>query len=88
MTGEPDELKKETFDTCMNKRREKLAELGDKKGGVHDVTTPVLLSGTQISTGEGWFLALVVGKNSCDGKIKAKLEQNSDEMTPLQVKLE
>lgn len=33
-------------------------------------------------------MALVVGKNSCDGKIKAKLEQNSDEMTPLQVKLE
>jgi len=29
-----------------------------------------------------------VGKNSCDGKIKSKLEQNSDEMTPLQLKLE
>jgi len=29
-----------------------------------------------------------VGKNSCDGKIKCKLEQNSDEMTPLQLKLE
>ena len=88
MTGEADELKKEVYETCMHKRREKLAELGDKKGGSHDITTPVLLSGTQISTGEGWFLALVVGKNSCDGKIKAKLEQNSDEMTPLQLKLE
>jgi magnesium-transporting ATPase (P-type) len=74
MTGESDELKKEPFDACMARRREKLSELGDKKGGAHDVTTPVLLSGTQISTGEGWFLALVVGKNSCDGKIKAKLE--------------
>lgn len=88
MTGESDELKKEAFEFCMTRRREKLAELGDKKGGAHDVTTPVLLSGTQISTGEGWFMALVVGKNSCDGKIKAKLEQNSDEMTPLQLKLE
>ena len=48
----------------------------------------MLLSGTQIATGEGWFIALVVGKHSCDGKIKAKLEQNSDEMTPLQLKLE
>jgi hypothetical protein len=46
MTGEPDELKKELFETCMAKRREKLAELGDKKGGSHDITTPVLLSGT------------------------------------------
>ncbi len=88
MTGESDELKKESFENCMGRRREKLAELGGKKGGSHDVTTPVLLSGTQISTGEGWFLAIVVGKNSCDGKIKAKLEQNSDEMTPLQLKLE
>lgn len=88
MTGESDELKKEAFEFCMAKRREKIAELGDKKGGSHDVTTPVLLSGTQIATGEGWFLAVVVGKNSCDGKIKAKLEQNSDEMTPLQLKLE
>jgi magnesium-transporting ATPase (P-type) len=88
MTGESDELKKEPLNTCLTKRREKLAELGGKKGGAHDVTTPVLLSGTQIATGEGWFLALVVGKNSCDGKIKAKLEQNSDEMTPLQLKLE
>jgi magnesium-transporting ATPase (P-type) len=88
MTGESDELKKEALEFCLEKRRDKLAELGDKKGGSHDVTTPVLLSGTQIATGEGWFMALVVGKNSCDGKIKAKLEQNSDEMTPLQVKLE
>lgn len=74
MTGESDELKKEALEFCLAKRREKLAELGDKKGTSHDITTPVLLSGTQIATGEGWFMALVVGKNSCDGKIKAKLE--------------
>lgn len=88
MTGESDELKKEPFDFCMAKLEEKKAELGGKKGGAHDVTSPVLLSGTQIATGEGWFICLVVGKNSCDGKIKSKLEQNSDEMTPLQLKLE
>lgn len=74
MTGESDELKKESFALCMNKYREKKEELGYKKGGPHDVTSPILLSGTQIATGEGWFMALVVGKYSCDGKIKAKLE--------------
>lgn len=74
MTGESDELKKEALSFCQARRKEKLAELGDKLGGAHDVTTPVLLSGTQIATGEGWFIAIVVGKNSCDGKIKAKLE--------------
>lgn len=83
MTGESDEFKKESIAFCLNKLREKQAEIGEKKGGPHDVTSPLLLSGTQVSTGEGWFMALVVGKHSCDGKIKAKLEQNSDEMTPL-----
>ena len=74
MTGESDELKKEALDACLARLQEKKKELGGKKGGPHDVTSPVLLSGTQISTGEGWFIALVVGKYSCDGKIKAKLE--------------
>lgn len=46
LTGEPDELKKEALNFCQAKRKEKLAELGDKKGTSHDVTTPVLLSGT------------------------------------------
>jgi magnesium-transporting ATPase (P-type) len=73
---------------CLVKLANKQAELGDKKGTPHDVTSPVLLSGTQVGTGEGVFIALVVGKHSCDGKIKSKLEQNSEEMTPLQVKLE
>jgi magnesium-transporting ATPase (P-type) len=73
VTGESDELKKEPYESCMAKRRKKLAELCDKKGGSHDFTTPVLLSGTQVTTGEGWFVAVVVGKYSSDGKIKAKL---------------
>lgn len=46
-----------------------------------------MLSGTQVSTGEGWFVCIVVGKNSCVGKILDKLEQNV-EATPLQEKLE
>lgn len=46
MTGESDELKKEPIAACLNKLREKEAELGGKKGGPHDVTSPVLLSGT------------------------------------------
>lgn len=46
MTGESDELKKESYDLCMKKFREKDAELKGKKGGAHDVTSPILLSGT------------------------------------------
>jgi Ca2+ transporting ATPase len=53
----------------------------------HDLPSPVVLSGTQIATGEGWFVCIVVGKYSCVGKIMGKLEQ-SIETTPLQMKLE
>jgi magnesium-transporting ATPase (P-type) len=90
MTGESDELKKEAIDTCKMRREEKESEYAyhkDPKRGHHDIPSPVLLSGTQIVTGEGWFVVVVVGKHSCVGKIMAKLEQKI-ETTPLQEKLE
>ena len=62
-------------------KEEKDAELGfqtvkgdNKKGNPHDLPSPVILSGTQFATGEGWFVCIMVGKNSCVGKILAKLE--------------
>lgn len=39
-------------------------------------------------TGEGKFIILVVGENSCVGRIKALLSQAEPEATPLQEKLE
>ena len=116
MTGESDELKKETLLHCLSRKEEfemdnkelldKIAqhikeaqddeenkELQDKADAEknklkHALPSPLLLSGTQIKTGEGWFLIVVVGKNSCVGKIREKLEQKGAEMTPLQEKLE
>lgn len=48
----------------------------------------MLLSGTQIQTGEGWFLTIVVDKDTCENQILAAVEQKSNETTPLQDKLE
>jgi magnesium-transporting ATPase (P-type) len=90
MTGESDELKKDSHDNCKLREQEKDAELAYLKSnakGPHDLPSPVLLSGTQIATGEGLFICIAVGKNSCVGKILGKLEQ-SIETTPLQIKLE
>ena len=39
----------------------------------HDLPSPIMLSGTTVQTGEGWFLVVVVGVNSCVGKIREKL---------------
>jgi len=46
------------------------------------------MSGTKILTGEGKMMILVVGKDSCIGKVKALLEKEEPEPTPLQQKLE
>lgn len=91
MTGESIELKKDTPELTLIRKEEHEA---DEKPGAeserdsHTIPSPLLLSGTQIQTGEGWFLIVVVGKNSCLGKIREKLEQGGAEMTPLQEKLE
>lgn len=77
MTGESDELKKESVEFCKHRQEEKDAEYAyhkDPKRNPHDVPSPVLLSGTQIATGEGWFIVIMVGKHSCVGKILGKLE--------------
>ena len=49
MTGESDELKKESLENCLHRREEKEAEFAlakDAKRNSHDLPSPVLLSGT------------------------------------------
>ncbi len=84
MTGESDELKKESLDLCLQRMEEKLHELSVNKGEKkhHDIPSPILLSGTQVATGEGWFLVVMVGRKSCVGRIMDTLEQKI-ETTPL-----
>lgn len=77
MTGESDELKKEPLSVCKYRLEEHLAEEeseGKMDRNSHSVPSPLMLSGTQIQTGEGWFMVIVVGKNSCQGKIMESLE--------------
>lgn len=46
------------------------------------------MSGTRILTGEGKMMVMVVGDQSCLGKIRVLLNQEEAEPTPLQMKLE
>ena len=47
MTGESDEMKKDTPDMCITRRKEFLDdEAPGNKRGHHDVPSPLLLSGT------------------------------------------
>jgi len=87
MTGESDHLLRETYDKCYIRLKEHEEE--DKfTQTAHDIPSPVVLSGTQIQTGQGWFLTIVVDKDTCENQILAAVEQKSNETTPLQDKLE
>jgi magnesium-transporting ATPase (P-type) len=46
-----------------------------------------MMSGTKVLTGEGKMLVVVVGDQSCVGKIRAMASQDDDIDTPLQEKL-
>lgn len=78
MTGESDEVLKNSLDLCKLKQEEKDAEFigqKDPQKQPHDLPSPMMLSGTSISIGEGWYMALVVGKRSQIGKIMEALEE-------------
>lgn len=89
MTGESDEMKKDSVEKCFHKKEEKEAEMGisKEKANAHACPSPMMLSGTQVTTGEGWFVATVVGDHSAIGQIMKNLEAEN-EPTPLQEKLE
>lgn len=91
MTGESDEIKKEIVSRCMRYRAEKEKDANKttvgKISAKHDLPSPILMSGTAVSQGEGKMLCIMVGDNSCLGEIIKKLKVRP-ETTPLQHKLE
>jgi len=84
MTGETDPLKKDTMAGCKAKRDTIMVEGGRNTATHHDVPSPIIMSGTKVLCGEGKFVVLVVGDNTCEGKIGAMLRQSDVEVTPLQ----
>jgi len=90
MTGETDAIKKGTIKFCSDFKSNKSNRI-DYEDSLHTkkVPSPVLLSGTKIMSGEGLFVVIVVGPDSCAGKIRSKLTADEEEDgTPLQGKLE
>ena len=87
MTGEPDPIKKEILPECLRIKQEIEDEGRANTAGAHEVPSPVLLAGTQIASGSGKYVVMVVGKDSTVGRIQDILDQETD-ATPLQQKLE
>ena len=66
MTGESDHLHKMSYEACLHKQEEFEAE-GSEEKTHHSVPSPLLLSGTYIQKGQGWFICIVVGDMTCEG---------------------
>jgi magnesium-transporting ATPase (P-type) len=89
MTGETEPMIKCTISECIAKKNEFLQSNpdGKSKASHNEIPSPLILSGSRVLQGEGKFVVFVVGTKSCLGKIKEKLETET-ESTPLQQKLE
>lgn len=88
MTGETHGCKKGTLGECMKRLEEETA--GGKKISelsLHEIPSPIILSGSQVKSGGGRYLIITVGEESCVGKVHAQLKEKNT-MTPLQKKLE
>lgn len=78
MTGEADPIKKLTLRDCVVKQSE-VEESGEKNlADRHEIPTPVLMSGTKVLSGEGKMVVIVVGKESCIGRVREKIEQEEN----------
>ena len=88
MTGESMTITKNTLENCckiLADLKAKGIKLNDQN--LNQVHSPILLSGSQITAGEGTYLVIAVGRNSCVGQVLASLREKPT-MTPLQKKLE
>ena len=90
MTGEPDMMEKATLQECIRKRddlKKHPHEDGNHKHKIHEVPSPILVSGTLIKQGKGDMIIICIGEASAIGRIKKTITDNSDDETPLQRKL-
>ena len=103
MTGETNPIKKNSLKECINYRNQVMAEGKKLIVSPSHVYSPILKSGTRVFNliyffllniiikvlnGEGKFIVIVVGDESCEGKIYKLLRTEKTETTPLQEKLE
>jgi Ca2+ transporting ATPase len=77
MTGESHELYKNTIAKCI------AHGTTDKKA-----PSPVIVSGSKIMSGEGHMICLLVGKDHRQGKLNELIQEDNDDQTPLEEKLE
>ena len=92
MTGEIDPVEKAALEECIKIKEAFLIKYPDyilDENSHNKIKSPIIPSGTLVTSGSGNAIVLAVGPNSEKGKIIATIEANKseDEATPLQEKL-
>ena len=86
MTGESEERRKLPFEQCMKYKEEKEQEATnsgkEQEKSSHSLPSPVMLSGTNVQSGDGRMISCVVGDLSAYGEILL-LTKRKDPSTPL-----
>jgi Ca2+ transporting ATPase len=88
MTGESIHVQKDYLEKCFERKEEHEKDSKGSEKTSHDVPSCLMLSGTNVAQGEGWIMCIVVGDNTCEGKIMAALDDAGTDDTPLQKKLD
>ena len=84
MTGESQPVAKAVLSQCLAKKKEIQNQGEEGNVDKHEVPSPILMSGTKVLTGDGRMMIIVVGDQSCIGKIRRKVNQEDEVRTPLQ----
>lgn len=79
MTGETEPVAKNILLTCERRRQDLTRNQEINEEDKHQIPSPILMSGTRVLAGEGKMVVLVVGPQSCLGKIRALLEKDDKE---------
>lgn len=86
MTGETELMEKSNLQECIRKRDD--IRSSGEHGHIHEVPSPILVSGTMFKQGSGLMIITCVGESSAIGRIKKTVDENNDDdETPLQKKL-
>lgn len=95
MTGENDNIHKFQFSEAAETRDQYylefpqvVEELSQTKNNlhIHDIPSPICLSGTSLAAGTGHMIIIAIGTKSAEGRI-LDLSGQDEEITPLQKKL-
>jgi P-type Ca2+ transporter type 2B len=91
MTGETELMEKAALETCIAKRNDFRRRHGNEShlhSPIHEVPSPILVSGTNFKQGSGLMIVTCTGEFSAIGKINKTIQDNNeDDETPLQKKL-